>query len=214
MKNKFLLSIAFLLFNGTVFGQFTFGVSPGLSFNGAHFGYKIKKNFVPFIGLQFANATVNYAESGFEFDNFGNLVSYNNNFEIKAGISVPNIGLKYFVVQKNKIKAYTILNFAKPILRIKAKTGDDGLDKEITDAVLKLKIWGSEVGFGTEYFFDDNFSIGGEFGIRHFNIKFNDTFTRTLSNPNTSDPVDVEIKTNIKTGINPTYTRFSLNFYF
>lgn len=214
MKNNFFLSAALLFFSNVVFGQFNFGVSSGLSFNGAHFGYKINKNFIPFIGLQFANASVNYNESGFEFDNFDNLVSYENKTDINGGIYVPNLGCKYFLSQKNKLKTYAIINFAKPILKVKPNTGDNDFDAEIKDAVKKIKIWGGEAGFGTEYFFDDNFSIGGEFGIRHFNVKFNDSYKRTLTDPNTSDPVEVDIKTDIKTRINPTYTRFSLNFYF
>ncbi|MBL7192146.1 hypothetical protein ISS30_10675 [bacterium] len=34
-----------------------------------------------------------------------------------------------------------------------------------------LSFWGLEIGFGAEYFFSDNFSLGGEFGMR---MLFND----------------------------------------
>ncbi len=214
MKNKLFLSLAFGLATTFSYGQFSFSVSPGFSFNGACVGYKVHKNIVPFIGLQFANINFNYEESGKEFDVNDNLVDYRNTNSFKGGVYVPNIGVKHYFKQKNKIRPYTSLNLAKPMLKAKLKTDDVQLDKEVNDAVKKIKIFGMEIGFGTEYFFDDNFSIGGEFGIRHINIKVKDSFTRTLTDPNTFDPVEVQISSEVSTKINPTYTRFALNFYF
>ena len=214
MKNKLLLSAVLLLLSSASFGQLIFGISPGFSFNGGYIGYKINKNVVIYGGLQFASVSFKFDEKGKEFDSFDNLVDYHNKSEFKGGIFVPNIGVKHYFKPTNKLRPYTTLNLAKPILKAKLESGDENLDKEVEDAVKNIKIWAGELGFGTEYFFDENFSIGGEFGIRHLNINVENTRTRTLNDPNTGDPVDVKINTEAKTRLNPTYSRLSLNFYF
>ena len=69
---------------------------------------------------------------------------------------MPNIGVKHYFKPTNKLKPYTTLNIAKPILKAKLESGDAKLDKEVEDGVKNIKIWAGELGFGTEYFFDDN----------------------------------------------------------
>lgn len=213
MKNKILLSIACLFFSSAVFGQFTFGVSPGFSFNGAYFGYKVNKRVLPFVGIQFGNMSFKFDESGTRENGSGGFEEYHDKFDFKGGIYVINIGAKHYFKPKNKIKAYTALNLVKPILKGKLTTEDAELQKEVNDQIKNIKMWGGEIGFGTEYFFDDNFSIGGEFGIRHLGINVKNTRTETLFD-NNGNSKEVEIVTKANTNINPTYTRFSLNFYF
>lgn len=73
-------------------------------------------------------------------------------------------------------------------------------EEEISDAIKNINVFGAEAGFGVEYFFDDNFSIGGEYGIRFFSGKY--------------ETVDEFDNFTLKMNINPTYTKLALNFYF
>ena len=41
-------------------------------------------------------------------------------------------------------------------------------------------MWGGEFGFGIEYFFDENFSLGGEFGLRYIHLMYEETSPRDI----------------------------------
>lgn len=214
MKIKVTLSLVLLLLSTQAFSQFSFGVSPGISFNSAYFGYKINNKIVPFIGFQYAGAKLEMEESGIRNDfNTGQIVSYNEKDEFSASIAVPNIGVKYFIKQQNKLQAYLLYSFSKPI--INAKITNNGVDDEdFIENIKNISMWGSELGFGIEYFLDDNFSFGGEFGLRLFRLKANTSRTNTIFDPNTGNPQEVEIKNDYGFKLSPTYSRISLNFYF
>lgn len=214
MKNKLLFISFCVILSTSAKAQFTFGISPGISFNSAYFGYKVNKNILPFAGLQFGNLSYNFTESGIRNDMNGNLEEYNSKTELKAGIYIINLGAKHYFKPTNKLKPYTLLNIAKPILSGKFTDEDAEFEKEVNDQFKNIKLWGGEVGFGTEYMFDENFSIGGEFGIRHLNVNIKNTRTDEVFDPVSGNSKDVEIVTDIKTRFNPTFTRFSLNFYF
>ena len=215
MKNKLLLLFTAILISGMTYGQFSFGVSPGLNLNKAHFGYKIGDKVVPYFGLQHMNVNVNYEDSGERYDYDTNQIenfSYSTDF--KGRLIMPNIGVKFFIAENNKLKAFLNANFAKAFFS--GKIEDDGVEEEeLQEYVDAINIWGGEAGFGIEYFFDDNFSIGGEFGIRHLNFKYDHSYERTIFNPNTGNyDYEAERTEVIKVGSNPTYSRVSLNFYF
>lgn len=214
MKTKLVLSLALLVVATEGFSQFSFGVSPGISFNSAYFGYKINNKFVPFIGFQYVGAKLKMEESGTRYDfNINQIVSYNEKREISASLAVPNFGLKYFIKHHDKLQAYLLLSFSKPILN--AKVTDDGVeDEDLKENIKGISMWGSELGFGVEYFFDENFSFGGEFGLRTFRLKSNTSRTDTIFDPNTGNPQEVEIKNDYAFNLSPTYSRISLNFYF
>lgn len=72
----------------------------------------------------------------------------------------------------------------------------------------------SKFGFGVEYFFDENFSLGGEFGLRYFNFRYNDSNEREIYNPNTGNYMDTEIKNDYSFNMSPTFSKISLNYYF
>lgn len=214
MKIKFVLSLALLVIATEGFSQFSFGVSPGISFNSAYFGYKINNKLVPFIGFQYVGVKLKLEESGRRFDfDINQIISYSERDEYSASIAVPNIGVKYFIKQQNKIHAYLLLSFSKPILNAKV-TNNDIDDDDFKEDIKNISMWGSELGFGIEYFFDDNFSIGGEFGLRTFHFKSSTSRTSTIFDPNTGNTENVEIKNEYRFNLSPTYSRISLNFYF
>jgi len=85
---------------------------------------------------------------------------------------------------------------------------------EVGETLKDINLFAGELGFGVEYFFDDNFSIGGEFGIRYLGGKYDDSYTDTFYNPDTNSDQETEIEETYKVSTNPTFTKISLNFYF
>jgi len=195
--------------------QFTFSVSPGLQFNSAAFGYKISK-FVPFIGLQVLSGSANMKEKGQEYDpGLGILVSYEDEYKFSGAVYMPTIGTKYFFIEKNKLKAYGALSFTKFLLSGKvADSNDPSANSDFKDEVSNIHLYGGQFGFGTEYFFDDNFSIGGEFGIRLLHVKYHDEYEDQIYDPNIGGYVPSTTTFDYKLNINPTYSKVSLNYYF
>lgn len=220
MKTKLLLLLLAALFmTNESFSQFSFGVSPGISLNSAYFGYKINNKIVPYVGLQYLNVKYKYEESGEKYDyDLDQVVSYTDIVDFSGSLYIPNIGVKYFIKQQNKLQAYFSLNFSKPLFSGKLELGDEDYDNDaeddFEDAIKNVGIWGGEFGFGIEYFFDENFSIGGEFGLRHLHFKYNDTYERSFFNPDTGNNQDTDIENDIKINMSPTFSKISLNYYF
>ena len=76
-----------------------------------------------------------------------------------------------------------------------------------------LNFWGITLGFGLEYPFSEQFSIGGEFGFRYF--------TNSATNEGSNvDEYDREVhwkekwENKIDAALGITYTLLSLNYYF
>lgn len=213
---KTLLLTAVLLYNLNAFSQFTFSASPGIQLNNANFGYKFKK-FNPYLGIQFWNAKGEFTETGKEFNSNGNLVDYKNTYEAKMTLILPCIGLKYFFWNANKIQAYGNLNFSKLMMSGKIEDSqdpDNSVDEDLQEIIKNTSISAFQLGFGTEYFFDNNFSLGAEFGLNMLKMKSETSHEDIIFDPNTSDDVTVIHNYSAKGKFNPTYTKISLNFYF
>ncbi len=212
---KILLSLFVVSLMGfsPVYSQLSFGVSPGFSLNSAYFGYKINK-VVPSVGFQYYGAKMTYEESGKEFNStLFLLMDYTDESSFSVNLYVPSIGVKYFIAQRNKVQAYLSLNVSKPILNGKMK-GDHTYNADFNSNIKKVKLWGGELGVGMEYFFDENFSLGGEFGLTYLHLRYKDSETRSEYNPITGHYELVEIKSDYKLAVKPTYSRISLNYYF
>lgn len=198
-------------------GQFTFSVSPGLNLNSANFGFKVNNKIVPYIGLQLIHAKVTVEENWEELDYYTSQIEkFSDEVDLSGNIFVPNIGVKYFFIEKNKLKSYFNVNLAKPI--IMAKIDAEDIDQDEVDEVIdNVKLFGAEFGFGVEYFFDENFSIGGEFGIRMLRAKFKTTYTNYdyyYDNSGNYHEVELEDEISAKLNLSPTFSKISLNFYF
>ena len=207
---------AFGLFCGSsVKGQMMFSVAPGIQMNGVSVGYQTKK-FVPFLGLQLLNASFDASESGKRYDsNLQYVVAYNDKLKITGSVIMPTLGVKYFIKETNKLKTYGLFSLTKVFIKAKIDNPDNpSANDDLQDAIKKTKIMGGQLGFGTEYFFDNNFSLGGEFGFRFLNVKNSDEFQRDVYNPNTGQTTSETIKMDNKFSIRPTYIKVSLNFYF
>ena len=195
--------------------QFNFSVNPGIQSNSAAFGYQFSK-VVPYLGVQLLNAKGDIDENGKQNDINTNLVvDYNDTYEGSFNLFMPTIGAKYFFLEKSKLKAYANINVNKAFMTGKAKSNTDPIFGDDVETIIKnTKISGGQLGFGTEYFFDNNFSIGGEFGIRMIKIKTKDEVITTLFDPVLNQNIVVRNITEFNLNLNPTYAKISLNFYF
>ena len=165
---------------------------------------------MPYVGFQFANVRFNLEQTGMEWDG-ADVVPFSNVMKISGNIYIPTIGIKFFAIEQNKLKAYFNLSVAKPLIR--AKVEDNGTEvDELNDILNEIKLFGGEFGFGIEYFFDNNFSLGGEFGIRYMGGKYTSSFQQDVYNGIDMQPEDFE--DTYKFGLMPTYSKISLNFYF
>lgn len=215
MKKGLIITLILLITSFSFsYGQFSFGVSPGIGLNSAYFGYKVDNKFVPYIGFQYLNANLKYEESGQRTDwDLNQIISYSDKNEFSGSLYIPNIGIKYFVKQQNKIQAYLSLNLSKPILSGKLKY-DGEEDENFKDVIKNISMWGGEFGFGIEYFFDENFSLGGEFGLRYIHLKYEESNDSEIYNPEAGVYQTVKIEDSFKFNTNPTFSKISLNFYF
>ena len=205
---KILLLFAVSFFTLQGFGQFTFSVSPGIGLNSSYFGYKINSKVVPYFGLQHFNAKFNSEYSRDKYDYDSNRVEhYVDKYEFSGNLFIPNLGVKYFAVQQNKLQAYFSVNVSKPFVTEKN-------EEEFIDQMKNFKMFGGEFGFGVEYFLDENFSIGGEFGLRYLSFKYSDTREGTFWNPDTGQDQATDYETDINISSRPTFSKISLNFYF
>jgi hypothetical protein len=214
MKPQSFLLILFTLFTLNGFSQFTFSLGTGMQQNSAAFGYKYK-NFVPQIGLQVMRASASINATGFENDSVGDIVAYDQSIMLSGAVFIPSVGVKYFFLNRDKLKAYGLLSVNKVILSAKIEDKDDpNADKELQKQLDNISISGGQLAFGTEYFFDSHFSIGGEFGFRSMRLNYKNNTTDNVFNPNTGDYEDLPATQTLKLNFMPTYSKFSINFYF
>ena len=126
---------------------------------------------------------------------------------------MPEIGVKYFAIEKNKLKGYLIGGIAKPFVNAKILENGEEVE-EIQEMLDNTSIIGGFAGIGTEYFLDENFSIGGEFGVQLLSGNYNREYTDDYWNPSISDYVDADASDDYTLNFIPTYAKLSLNFYF
>jgi hypothetical protein len=182
------------------FGQTTvFTVNPGLNLNGASIG-RLKSNLLCFVGVQYFNFSydVSYSSSS-DYD------SYKYTSGINASVIMPFAGLKYFFRDTMIVKPYLNVTLFKPIISTERNSKYDD-EPNHTASGPDFGVWIGEIGFGSEYFFNKHFSVGGEFGIR--------LFFSTESESSSNDYNDGTSTNELKMYLNMTYATGSLNFYF
>ncbi len=211
MKKAILFLTIFVALSNLSYSQFTFSASPGLIFSGANFGYEID-DLVPYIGLQYASLSLSGKSTRQEWDyDTGAITTVNHSDEIGGSVFMPFIGAKYFVFKKSNLKAYLNGAFFLPI--ISGTDKHNGIDNEgFKKSIDGTSLWGIEFGFGTEFFFDENFSIGGEFGLRLGNIGTEYTESDIIYTP--TGEVNGKRTEDYSYNLTSTYTKIYLNYYF
>lgn len=205
-KTAFILVLALAIgFNS--YGQFYFGVNPGLVSNSANFGYKVG-NLVPYAALQLVSASIVYDYSDRYWDSYdGRWYIYTNKENASITLILPTLGAKYFVIESNDLKAYANLSLSKAFITGKMKV-DDAVVEEFSDNLKNFNIFGAELGFGVEYFLSSNFSIGGEYALRYLKGSTKRVYEYEYSGRPAKETIFYSINAT------PTVAKFSLNFYF
>lgn len=211
--NRLIIIASFALFCAfDLNAQLTFNVSPGVISGGTSLGYKMN-DLVPYFGLQYFGASYTYERSGVDYNSSGIKTPYSNKDEMSANVYLPQIGAKYFIKNMKGIKLY--LNGSINYALLSASTISNGIENQsVKEAASGMSIWGLEFGVGTEYFFSNNFSIGGEFDLRLLFAGSTNSDNTTIYNPKTgnSESSTVNYKYNVNMGI--TNSKLILNYYF
>ena len=210
MKKIILVGIIALFSIYPAYSQFTFTVNPGLGIYGASVGYQFG-NLVPFVGFQFlsASTSVDYKSMAY----MDSLQIEPHKEDVALNIYMPFIGAKYFLGQFGKVKPYATAILYKPFLSVSNKTNGSS-QPEVDDFIDNLSLFGIEAGFGTEYFLDKNFSIGGEFGLRFIFTSTKDTYQTSYWDNVKNEDVDYTKIYNYSLFLNYTYARANLCYYF
>ncbi len=211
MRKAILFLTIFLALSNLSYSQFTFSASPGFVFNGANFGFEIG-DLVPYIGIQYANLSSTRESSYQTWDYETNtLITVKNSYEDALDVFMPYVGAKYFVYKKSTLRAYFNGAFFLPIISgtDKRNTEDNEDFKSMMD---EMSSWGIEFGFGTEFFLDENFSLGGEFGLRLGNVGSEYSYSDIVSTPDGTVPG--KRSENDSYNLTSTYTKIYLNYYF
>lgn len=205
MKIKSLLIVFLLVFSSSsIFGQFAFGVKPGLGINSSYFGVKMDQ-IVPFVGI-------NYFRAGFEITGAVDLsglplsksIQSDDSPSTEGSITLYNlmVGAKFYLMKKKDVSGYVTGSFSHMFLSSGLEIDGENVE-EFEDIFDDVNINTLQFGFGGEYFFAENFSIGGEFGLRFFLIGYE---------PSSSD--DSSDGSELSLNVSHTYEALSLNFYF
>lgn len=217
MKNAILRAFFCVICLSTaIYSQsnFAFGVKPGIGLNGAYFGININKTIIPFVGLDYFGVGGSLEQTGLRYDyNLGQLVNYSDNNEASASVYNLSVGVRAFFMNIDDIKPYFTGTFFKPFISAEIKQ-DGEIDQDVKDAMDNLSIWGFSLGFGTEYYFSEHFSVGGEFGVRFFIGSFNQTDKDYVYNPNTGNYQETNRDYNFDLNLQLTYSVVTLNYYF
>lgn len=220
MKNHKLILLSFLtlFLTNELYSQFSFSASPGINSANTRIGYHFNKKMVPYVGFQYLSVNNQYESSQEELDYYsGGITTYSYDNAQSINIFLLNVGTKYFFVQKNKISGYANLNFMMPFAT--GKEMEDGKtlsgdDSYVEERIKNTKAWGAGIGFGTEYFFDENFSLGAEFGLKYLSYKYEDSHDHFDYDYNTGQEVTLEHSWSEKIIVSPTYSRIYLSYYF
>lgn len=205
MKKTIIIVILAIAFSVNSYSQFSFGVSPGITTNSASFGYKAG-NIVPWVGFQLVNGgfTNEYKDHYYDGSQWVDDVS---KMTVNVNLLMPSIGVKFFAIDKGDLKAYFNLAGTKPLIRGTMKNNDTE-NEDFAENLKKVNIFGAELGFGAEYFFSKNFSLGGEYSLRYLggNHTEKDEYSYNGETAVETDKFTVRVA--------PTIAKLSLNFYF
>jgi hypothetical protein len=192
--------------NGTTLGQGPAWAKGGLPTPGinVHFGVGFGRGdqIVPYLGLSLHRASYNFNYDPDDIDD--NLIENDSGNALQFGLE---IGAKFFFIERAKGKAPPFLNIA--FFKYFGSASDDDYSDIFGDEDIEFNVYdnqllsplGFKLSFGAEYYFNDNFAIGGEF----FGLKF---AYAGAKNPEYFDNITSVTQFSLYTSLTMTY-RFS-----
>ena len=227
-KVSIVLTIASIVVASLTHAQLLFGVKPGMTGNSAQFGLKLG-GLMAFGGLEFFRTATTIEENGshivyyysntYPFTSYYQLEPYSDKDEASVNVYAPFVGAKILLGggESGKVGAYITGIIGKPF--ISGKSVSNGKESESTKKFFEnLGAWMFLAGFGGEIFFSEDFSIGGEFGLRVFLVNYKEEETETLSaydnQTGTTRYYNSPHKYDFDLGMGITYSTLVLNYYF
>jgi hypothetical protein len=240
-KTALLCFLILVLIASSALGQdkYIFGVKPGNMINSASFGFKMSK-WVPFVGVDLVRLSASTTFTDEDYHSWyydDDLYEYRDINQDKlsgsAFLLMPQLGVKRYM-GSGDVKSYffgSVLH-SIPFVSAESESRDeyweyengvlidhdvdvdkDELGKETEDLLEDvLGFWGVTLGGGAEYFFNERFSVGGEYGIRLLFIgsKFTDEDRDVEDDYEYVDRYTSEITSSLSL----TYALFTLNYHF
>jgi hypothetical protein len=197
-------------------GKFAFTVKPEiLGLAGGSFGYKLPSDIVLSAGVDFYHLGMT-VESKTSYMGV-NLSGSTSTTDLTLNLYNLYAAGKFYIVSQNAVKGYLLAEVSKPIVSGASKRNEQE-DENLKQTLDNMSIWGLKGAFGAEYFFSDNFSLGGEFGFRMLLISTN------MSNDSPAFSYDYQLgqvqigtqrnETTVDIGLSLTYSTLTVNFYF
>jgi hypothetical protein len=128
-----------------------FGVKPGMLIQSSYLGIGFQR-VMPYLG----------------FDWVGLKVDTDDN-DLSASLLIPHLGAKLYLKDYREAKTVAPYILGDIFFSLPSVSADNASSDEEEFAEDMLGFWGVGLGFGAEYFFSKNFSVGGEYGIRFLN---------------------------------------------
>jgi hypothetical protein len=177
--------------------EMMFGVKPSTLVQSSYFGFVAGTSMVIEFGLDYARVGVKVegqTEGDLGFD------PMDLNVEVSGSMMMPHGGVKLYLKPRTAgaTSPYFLADLFKAFTSIDPGDVDDATDDLIASVEDMLSPFGLNLGFGTEYYFSDRFSIGGEYGFRYL-----------MSSTEFSD-IDMKVSTNL----GMTYAAITANFAF
>ena len=148
------------------------------------------KTIVPSVTLGYFSVLYNRSWS----DDYGN-----GDFDFSLHLFMPKIGIRLLGDRNGDLRSYTLVEafYLLPVV-----DGTDFSESDKKEARDALDLIGLTFGFGAEYFFSEQFSVGSEAAINMF----------YHSTENTSEYDNYKSET--RTILSALLTNFTLNYYF
>tara|TARA_B100000315_G_scaffold136882_1_gene126135 strand:- start:2717 stop:3373 length:657 start_codon:yes stop_codon:yes gene_type:complete len=210
------LLISILLTNYS-FSQPSMGVRIGGPTESFHVGLLKLGSIHTLVGMDYSGFSLNLDSKNIE-ENDGE--TSESTMEVKAYLRLfmPHAGVKFFFSEKDQLKSYLLGEMFLVFPSVHAETTENGdteeLDPDTRNQIKDaLDLMGITIGYGTEYYFGDQFSLGGEFGINFILWNWSDEFTYDYYDDGyNSETETTEFEAKAKIG--SSFARMTLNFYF
>lgn len=162
-----------------------FTVKPNQVFQGAQVGYAAGQ-LTPYFGVDLFGIGVKYEEHDVDvWSYYGTTYREEEDYEMEgsASLFIPRAGVR-FALGGESLRPYLFADLFKSFASVKVEkenswreyqngelvesgSDDDDLSGDDEDFIKKLLgVWGLNLGFGTEYMFNESFGVAGEYALR------------------------------------------------
>jgi len=142
---------------GAASAGFEFGVKPSSGVQSSYFGFGVGEQVVLFGGLDFLRVSAS-------------LESEQGDADAKATVLMPNVGAKFYLGPREdgEVAPYLLASVFKANTSFDVDVEGMEIPEDTMEQIEDiLSPFGVNAAFGAEYYFSDNFSMLGEYGVRY-----------------------------------------------